>query len=87
MPQLSIEELTGRFPDFRVAFLFAEPLRIAPRRSAALASAIPAAEADCRRRWAAWSSRPLPKSREVWRRLGGERPEFRIRKIQVPRWP
>ena len=51
MPQLSIEELGDRFPDFRVAFLFAEPLRIAPRRSAALASAIAAAEADCRRRW------------------------------------
>ena len=51
MPRLSIEEISERFPLFRVAFVFAEPLTIAPHRSAALAEEIEAAEAECRRRW------------------------------------
>jgi DNA/RNA-binding domain of Phe-tRNA-synthetase-like protein len=49
--RLSIEELTERFPFFRVAFVFAAPLTTAPHRSAALAEEIAAAEAECRRRW------------------------------------
>ena len=51
MPQLSIEDLTERFPDFRAAFIVAEPLRIAAHRSASLAGDVAVAEAECRRRW------------------------------------
>ena len=51
MPTLSIEELTERFPFFRSAFVFADPLSIALHRSNALAKEIAAAEAECRRRW------------------------------------
>ncbi len=51
MRRLSIEPLIDRFPDFRVAFVFAEPLTIAPVRSAALAAEIAAAERECRARW------------------------------------
>ncbi len=51
MPRLSIADMTERFPDFRVAFVLAEPLTIAPKRSAALAREIVVAEEQCRRRW------------------------------------
>jgi len=50
MPRLSIAELVDRFPDFRVAFVLAEPLAIREGRSPELAGEIAAAEADCRRR-------------------------------------
>ncbi len=80
MPQLSIEELTDRFPDFRVAFLFAEPLRIAPRRSAALASAIAAAEANCRRRWGGMELSAIPEVaawRAAYKGFGIKRTSYR----------
>lgn len=51
MRRLSLEPLVDRFPDFRVAFVLAEPLAIAPARSPALAHDIAAAEAGCRARW------------------------------------
>ena len=51
MPRLSILELVERFPDFRVAYVFAGSLAIPPTRSAALAQDIAAAEAECRARW------------------------------------
>jgi DNA/RNA-binding domain of Phe-tRNA-synthetase-like protein len=51
MPSLSIAELTERFPDFRVALVVAENLRVGQARSAALAAEIAAAEAECRQRW------------------------------------
>ncbi len=44
MSRLSIEELTERFPFFRSAFVFADPLSIALHRSNALAKEIAAAE-------------------------------------------
>ncbi len=51
MRRLSIEALVDRFPDFRVAFVLAEPLTVGPARSAALSQEIVAAEAECRARW------------------------------------
>src|SRR3974390_3494882 len=45
MPELSIVDLAGRFPDFRVAFVFAEPLAIRPARSRELMREIAAAGA------------------------------------------
>jgi DNA/RNA-binding domain of Phe-tRNA-synthetase-like protein len=52
MPHLSIEEIADRFPEFRVAVLVAEDLRIPEARGAALQRDIEAAEAACRERWA-----------------------------------
>ena len=51
MPRVSIEDIAERFPDFRVAFVIAEPLSVGPR-GPELAKDIAAAEAECRRRWA-----------------------------------
>jgi DNA/RNA-binding domain of Phe-tRNA-synthetase-like protein len=50
MPTLSIEDIAERFPDFRVAFLIAEPLSVG-LRGPELAGDIAAAEAECRKRW------------------------------------
>ncbi len=60
MRRLSIEPLVERFPDFRVAFVLAEPLTVAPVRSAALAAEIEAAEAECRARWGATELSAIP---------------------------
>lgn len=51
MPTLSIAELTDRFPDFRVALIIAEDMRVGESRTAALRSEIEAIEAECRRLW------------------------------------
>ena len=60
MRRLSIEALIDKFPDFRVAFVLAEPLTVAPARSAALAEDIAAAEAECRTRWGATELSAIP---------------------------
>ena len=60
MRRLSIEPLVDRFPDFRVAFVLAEPLAIAPARSAALAADMAAAEAGCRARWEGMELSAIP---------------------------
>ena len=67
MPNYSIEDLTERFPDFRVAFVLAEPLTIAPHRSGALARDIAAAEFQCRRRWGGMELSAIPEV-AAWRR-------------------
>jgi len=51
MPSLSIADVIERFPDFRVALVVAEDLRIGAARSAALAAEIAAIEQACRKRW------------------------------------
>ena len=51
MPSLSIAEIIDRFPDFRVALVVAEDLRIGAARSPALAADVAAAEEACRKRW------------------------------------
>ncbi len=60
MRRLSIEALTERFPDFRVAFVLADPLTVTPARSATLDEAIAAAEAECRARWGATELSAIP---------------------------
>lgn len=49
--QLTIAELTERFPDFRVAVILAEGLTVAAERPAPLDAAILAAESACRSRY------------------------------------
>jgi DNA/RNA-binding domain of Phe-tRNA-synthetase-like protein len=79
MPRLSIEDLAERFPFFRVAFVFAEPLTIAPYRSAALAEEA-AAEADCRRRWGGVELSAIPEVaawRKAYKGFGIKRTSYR----------
>ena len=80
MPRLSIEDLTQRFSLFRVAFVFAEPLTIAPHRSAALAEEIAAAEAECRRRWGGMELSAIPEVaawRAAYKGFGIKRTSYR----------
>jgi DNA/RNA-binding domain of Phe-tRNA-synthetase-like protein len=59
VPLLSIEDLAGLFPEFRVAFVHAEPLSAAGR-GPQLAKDIAAAEAECRRRWGGMELSAVP---------------------------
>jgi DNA/RNA-binding domain of Phe-tRNA-synthetase-like protein len=59
MPLLSIEDLVERFPEFRVAFVLAEPLSVG-QRGPQLAKDIAAAEAECRRRWGGMELSAIP---------------------------
>ncbi|MEJ0077892.1 MAG: phenylalanine--tRNA ligase beta subunit-related protein [Alphaproteobacteria bacterium] len=49
--QISIAGITGAFPDYRVAFVLAEGLTIAPERTAALDQLIAEREAAARAKW------------------------------------
>jgi DNA/RNA-binding domain of Phe-tRNA-synthetase-like protein len=60
MPSLAVAELVDRFPDFRVALIVAEDLRIGEARSAPLQGEIEAIEAECRRRWAGVELSAIP---------------------------
>ena len=60
MPSLAVAELVDRFPDFRVALIVAEDLRIGEARSALLQGEIEAIEAECRRRWAGVELSAIP---------------------------
>ena len=60
MRRLSIEPLVERFPDFRVAFVLAEALTVAPLRSGRLGEDIAAAEAGCRARWGGMELSAIP---------------------------
>jgi DNA/RNA-binding domain of Phe-tRNA-synthetase-like protein len=66
MPSLSIEELTEKFPRFRVAFLLTELLAIQPERSPRLERELAAAEDECRRRWAGMELSAIPEV-AAWR--------------------
>jgi DNA/RNA-binding domain of Phe-tRNA-synthetase-like protein len=80
MPKLSIEDLVERFPFFRVAFVFAEPLAIAPHRSVALAEEAAAAEEDCRRRWGGVELSAIPEVaawRAAYKGFGIKRTSYR----------
>ncbi len=79
MPQLSIEDLTERFPDFRVAFIIAEPLTVAPR-GPRLAKDIAAAEDACRRRWGGMELAAIPEVaawRAAYKGFGIKRTSYR----------
>jgi DNA/RNA-binding domain of Phe-tRNA-synthetase-like protein len=80
MPFLSIEALIQRFPDFRVAFVLAERLAIAPARGAVLAQEIEAAEDECRRRWGAMELSAIPQVaawRAAYKSFGVKRTSYR----------
>ncbi len=80
MRRLSIEPLIDRFPDFRVAFVLAEPLTIAPVRSAALAADIAAAESQCRACWDGTELSAIPGVaawRKAYRGFGIKRTSYR----------
>ena len=66
MPKLSIADIAGRFPDFRVSFVFAGPLAIGATRSGDLAREIAEAEDACRRRWGGRELSAIPEV-AVWR--------------------
>jgi DNA/RNA-binding domain of Phe-tRNA-synthetase-like protein len=80
MPLLSIEDLTDRFPEFRVAFVIAEPLGIGAERGADLAREIAAAEDDCRRRWGGMELSAIPEVaawRAAYKGFGIKRTSYR----------
>lgn len=78
--RLSIEDLTEPFPDFRVAFVLAEPLTIAHQRSPSLAADIAVAETECRRRWGAMELSAIPEVaawRAAYKGFGIKRTSYR----------
>jgi DNA/RNA-binding domain of Phe-tRNA-synthetase-like protein len=80
MPELSIVDLAGRFPDFRAAFVFAEPLAIRPGRSRELLRGIAAAEEACRRRWGGIELAAIPEVaawRAAYKGFGVKRTSYR----------
>lgn len=80
MRRLSIETLTDRFPEFRVAFVLAEGLHIVPARSPGLADTIATAEAACRTRWAGTELSAIPGVaawRDAYKRFGIKRTSYR----------
>jgi DNA/RNA-binding domain of Phe-tRNA-synthetase-like protein len=58
--QISIADITNAFPDYSVAFVFAEGLTIAPERPVALDALIAAREEATRRRWAGVELAQIP---------------------------
>jgi DNA/RNA-binding domain of Phe-tRNA-synthetase-like protein len=80
MPKLSIEALTERFPEFRVAFVLAEPLAINAARSPQLARDIADAEETCRRRWGGMELSAIPEVaawRSAYKGFGIKRTSYR----------
>jgi DNA/RNA-binding domain of Phe-tRNA-synthetase-like protein len=79
MPALSIEDIAERFPDFRVAFLVAEPLNVR-LRGPELANDIAAAVAECRRRWSGMELSAIPEVaawRSAYKGFGVKRTSYR----------
>ena len=58
--QISIADITNAFPDYRVAFVFAEGLSIAPERPAALDALIAEREEAARAQWAGHELSQIP---------------------------
>jgi DNA/RNA-binding domain of Phe-tRNA-synthetase-like protein len=58
--QISIADITSAFPDYRVAFVVAEGLAIAPERPAALDALIAGREAAARERWSGMELSAIP---------------------------
>ncbi|MGB9364674.1 MAG: phenylalanine--tRNA ligase beta subunit-related protein [Xanthobacteraceae bacterium] len=58
--QISITDITNAFPDYRVAFVVAERLTIAPERPAALDALIAQREAEARARWSGMELSQIP---------------------------
>lgn len=64
--QITIADITGAFPDYRVAVVIAEGLTIAPERPAALDALIAAREEAARARWGGTELSQIP-GVAVWR--------------------
>ncbi len=80
MSFLSIEEITERFPHFRVAFVLAGELAIGPERSPRLTREIAAAEDECRRRCAGIELAAIPEVaawRSAYKGFGIKRTSYR----------
>ena len=80
MPLVSIEALSERFPQFRVAFVLAEPLAIEPARSPHLRREASAAEDACRRRWSGMELSAIPEVaawRAAYKAFGIKRTSYR----------
>jgi DNA/RNA-binding domain of Phe-tRNA-synthetase-like protein len=58
--QISIADITNTFPDYRVAFVVAEGLTIAPERPAALDALIAEREAEARAKWGGMELSAIP---------------------------
>jgi DNA/RNA-binding domain of Phe-tRNA-synthetase-like protein len=58
--QISIADITNAFPDYRVAFVVAENLAIAPERPAALDALIAGREETARAKWAGTELSQIP---------------------------
>jgi DNA/RNA-binding domain of Phe-tRNA-synthetase-like protein len=58
--QVSINDITVAFPDYRVAVVVAEGLRIPPERPAALDALIAEREAACRAAWGGTELSQIP---------------------------
>ena len=58
--QISIAEIAGKFPDYRVAFVVAEGLTIAPERPPALDALIAEREAAARATWGGMELSQIP---------------------------
>ena len=58
--QISITDITNTFPDYRVAFVVAEGLTIAPERPAALDALIAEREAAAREKWGGTELAQIP---------------------------
>ncbi len=68
------------FPRFRVAFVLAEALKVAPERSPRLAAEIAAAEDECRRRWGGVELSAIPEVaawRTAYKGFGVKRTSYR----------
>jgi len=78
--QLSVAELAGAFPDFRVAAVVATELNISSTRPPELAARIAQTEADCRKRWAGKELSEIPGIaawRRAYRAFGIKRTSYR----------
>src|SRR3954470_1653633 len=58
--QISIADITNAFPDYRVAFVVAEGLTIAPERPAELDALIAEREAEARAKWGGTELSQIP---------------------------
>ena len=89
---LSIADIAGAFPKYRVAFVVAEDLTIPPERSAALDALIREREAQARERWAGFELARIPGVaawREAYKGFGIKQTRYRssVERLVKNVWP
>ena len=80
MRTISIEDISERFPDFRLALIVARDIKIDPKRSAELERMIDKAQATCRAQWAGVELSAIPGVaawRAAYRRFGIKKTSYR----------